>query len=297
LDHQPQEEDKAEEAVPTLEPGQPTPADEQESERESERVIRFALDLKNERAIRFALDLERAQAVRDAQEEEREQEHGNSKVRFQLSLLQTLLLLFFPWTVKVYEQLQHHSLGHWGLQPGTAHGLWGLLTMPFLHKDFDHLSHNSFGLTILGMGLFYFYPRVAWPVIVTGSVVPALLVWCFGSPGYHIGASGVVYALSSFLFFMGVWRRDRASRGGALIVALLYGGSIWGVFPLQEGISWEGHFFGAMVGCYLAVLFRDVDLPPVVQISDDKENQDDEVLSPYWMESEPETDSERGPVP
>lgn len=215
-------------------------------------------------------------------------EKGQQRAHFQWSLLQTLVLLCGPWTVKVYEQLQGVDFSDWGLLPRDPSGLWGILTMPFLHKDFEHIYNNSFGLFILGTGVFFFYPKVAWRVVVATSIAGSTLVWLMARPNYHIGASGVVYGLSAFLFFSGVLRHDRASRGGALIVALLYGGTVWGIFPLQQGVSWEGHLFGALVGGYCAVVFRDVDLPARQEIGDDgMDDAEENELDPYWDVGDP----------
>ena len=40
----------------------------------------------------------------------------------------------------------------------------------------------------------------------------------------------------------------------------MYGGLVIGVFPIKEGVSWESHLFGFLVGLVLAVLFRKKDL-------------------------------------
>lgn len=202
--------------------------------------------------------------------------------RFQDSLLATLLLLLAMWSVKVYELRWHDSLSEWGLAPRTAKGLLGVFSMPFLHKDLSHLYHNSFGILVLGLGLFYLYPRVAWRVLVGSTLAGGLLVWCFARDSLHIGASGVVYALSAFIFLGGCLRHDRKSRGGALVVALLYGAAVWGVFPFQQGISWEGHLAGALAGIFLAIFYRSVDLPARDEIRDDEGGADPAL--PYWLE-------------
>jgi uncharacterized membrane-anchored protein YhcB (DUF1043 family) len=36
----------------------------------------------------------------------------------------------------------------------------------------------------------------------------------------------------------------------------MYGGMIWGVFPMEEHVSWEGHLSGLVVGVALAFLYR-----------------------------------------
>jgi len=177
-------------------------------------------------------------------------------------LLLMLLLLLVIWSVKIAEYLLEARFFTWGLFPRDWSGLIGILTMPFLHKDFPHLYANTFGVFVLGMGLFQFYEKVAVRVLLHSALWGGLLLWLFGRPSYHIGASGVIYSLSAFLFLAGVLRRDRSSIGAALVVSLLFGGSIWGVLPIHPGVSWEGHLFGAIVGCILAYSYRGIDLPP-----------------------------------
>ncbi len=40
------------------------------------------------------------------------------------------------------------------------------------------------------------------------------------------------------------------------LVVFLYGSIIWGIFPIQEEISWEGHLFGAIAGIIVAYNYR-----------------------------------------
>lgn len=207
----------------------------------------------------------------------------SERYHLQTSLTLALLLLLPLWTVKVIELRLADSFIDWGLFPRSLEGLMGIITMPFLHGDLDHLYHNSFGVGLLGMGLFLVYPRVAWRVLGLSSLACGCLVWLFGRESYHIGASGVVYALIFFLFISGVVRRyDRPAKGMALIVSMLYGGAIWGIFPLYKGVSWEGHLFGAVAGFYLAMLYRDVNLPVLLP----EEDQEEEPLPAPWPRDE-----------
>lgn len=181
---------------------------------------------------------------------------------FQRDLIKILLLLLVIWTVKIYETLAGHSLSNYGLYPRDPEKLYGIVTMVFLHKDFPHLYANSTGLLMLGVALYQFYPRVANRVMLYGALLAGVMTWCFGRASFHIGASGLLYVLTAYLFFSGILRRDRASVGIMLITAFLYGSAIWGVLPIHPGISWEGHLSGGIAGFLLAVRYRKVDLPP-----------------------------------
>ena len=107
----------------------------------------------------------------------------------------------------------------------------------------------------------YFYPKVAYKVFTIIYFGSGILVWFFGREVYHIGASGIIYGFVSFLFFSGIFRKDNRSIALALVVIFLYGGLIWGVLPVEKGVSWESHLFGAIVGLISAFIFRKVDPP------------------------------------
>jgi membrane associated rhomboid family serine protease len=146
--------------------------------------------------------------------------------------------------------------GVWGVYPRSLEGLIGLVGMPLVHGDWQHLFSNSVPLWVLMAGILYLYREIAWPVILYSFFVPPLWVWSMGRVSYHIGASAMVFSFAFFLFFSGILRKEVRTLALALIVAFLYGGMIWGVFPGQQGISWEGHLFGAITGTILAVYYR-----------------------------------------
>jgi membrane associated rhomboid family serine protease len=43
----------------------------------------------------------------------------------------------------------------------------------------------------------------------------------------------------------------------SMFVVFLYGGMIWGIFPMQDHISWEGHLSGGFAGLILAYWFKE----------------------------------------
>lgn len=145
-----------------------------------------------------------------------------------------------------------------GIFPRTANGLIGIFTAPFIHGDFDHLLNNSIPLFVLGWALMYFFPRLAGRVLIASWLVSGLCVWATARASYHIGASGVVYGLAAFLFTSGLLRRQRTLMGLSLLVVFLYGGLLWGMFPIFPQISWESHFWGGAAGVIMAYLYRHV---------------------------------------
>ncbi|MBD0346403.1 MAG: rhomboid family intramembrane serine protease [Coleofasciculus sp. Co-bin14] len=144
-----------------------------------------------------------------------------------------------------------------GIRPRTSMGLLGILFTPFLHLDWSHLLGNLMLFFILGWfimlgGMSHFYIVTAFTVIVGG-----LGVWIFGRPASHCGASGVIFGYIGFLLLSGYFLRDSLSIVLSTLVGLCYGRLLWGVFPRDEGTSWEGHLFG-FLGGVLAAGYLDV---------------------------------------
>jgi membrane associated rhomboid family serine protease len=89
-----------------------------------------------------------------------------------------------------------------------------------------------------------------------------VLVWVFGRGSVHLGASGIVYGLVSYVFVAGLLRRDRRAIAASLLVAFMYGSLAWGVLPIEPGVSWEMHLSAAVIGVSLALALRKLDIPP-----------------------------------
>jgi membrane associated rhomboid family serine protease len=143
-------------------------------------------------------------------------------------------------------------LEKFGLIPRRATGLYGIIFMPFLHGSLGHIISNTVPLLVLMLLLAGSRPS---SVIIVASVIflSGLLLWLFGRPIIHIGASGLVFGLITFLIFYGLFEKRILSIVVSLLVGFLYGGSLFtGVMPGQTGISWDGHFCGAAAGIIIA---------------------------------------------
>jgi membrane associated rhomboid family serine protease len=149
------------------------------------------------------------------------------------------------------------DLSRFGIYPLTVQGLPGILFSPFIHADFHHLFNNSLPLFFLSIALFYFYSEVAVKVFISTYFITGLLVWIAGREAWHIGASGLVYGLASFLFFSGIIRRYFRLIALSLLIVFLYGSMVWGLFPgVYKNVSWESHMLGFFSGVFLAVSYR-----------------------------------------
>lgn len=160
------------------------------------------------------------------------------------------------WLIHLFVVLSAWDPSLLGIRPGVLSGLTGILSAPLIHGSWGHLISNTPPLLILGFAVLYNTPRaglIALPVIWLASGTG---VWLWARESVHIGASGLTYGMLFYLFVIGLIRRDRQSIALTLVVFFLYGGMIWGVFPLAPGISFEYHLFGAIAGILCAVALR-----------------------------------------
>ncbi|WP_299012231.1 rhomboid family intramembrane serine protease [uncultured Polaribacter sp.] len=160
------------------------------------------------------------------------------------------------WLIYWVEIQFGFNFNKYGVYPRTFFGLRGVFFTHFIHSDTSHLFNNSVPLFVLLASLFTFYKNVALKVLCYGALLAGLLTWCIARYNYHIGASGVVYLLFSFVFFSGLIRKHYRLVALSLIIIFLYGSMIWYVLPIKQGMSWEGHLSGFLIGLLFAFLYR-----------------------------------------
>ena len=192
-----------------------------------------------------------------------------------LSLLIPGIFVLLMWLEKAVELLFDLDLTSLGINPRKMEGLPGILFSPFIHSDLRHLFNNSLPLFLLSVALFFFYSEVALKVFTWTYLVTGLLVWLGGREAWHIGASGIVYGLASFLFFSGIIRRYYRLVALSLLVVFLYGEMVWGIFPgVYQNVSWESHMLGVFAGIVLAVLYRKEGPQMPVKVWDEDEEEE-----------------------
>jgi len=172
------------------------------------------------------------------------------------SIFYPFLFVAILWCVKFIEFMLDIDFVRYGLYPRSYQGLLGIITTPLIHGSFDHLFSNSIPLLVLVAITFYFYRPIAFSIFFWVYLMSNIWLWAAGRDAYHIGASGLVYGFATFIFFSGVFRKEKTSMVLAMIVVFLYGSMVWGVLPLQEGVSWEAHLLGALAGIITAFYFR-----------------------------------------
>jgi len=185
-------------------------------------------------------------------------------LEFAASLLCLILVTF------ALEYIKPLNLLSFGLVPRTAGGLWGILTMPFLHANVAHLLANLSSLAILLGFLLVFHSQRLIEVVIEAIILGGLLLWIFGRTANHIGASGLIYGLAGFIVVSGFVQQRFLEVLGAVIVAVVYGSSLfWGLVPTDPGVSWDGHLAGAVAGTALALFTerrnRGTQPPPLLQ--------------------------------
>jgi membrane associated rhomboid family serine protease len=188
------------------------------------------------------------------------------KLYFSLDVvLYPLLFVLIMWVVFWIEIRFSLDFTSYGIHPGRVDGLRGVFFGPFIHGSLKHLFNNSIPMLVLGTALFYFYRPVRWQVLLIGLIVTGLITWIIGRPANHIGASGIVYLLASFLFFKGIISKQYQLTALSFAVVFVYGSLLWYVFPSDPLISWEGHLSGFGVGVLLAFLMKSSTTVPTIK--------------------------------
>ncbi len=193
------------------------------------------------------------------------------------------------WLVKLFEYEFDLDFSAWGVLPHDVTGLRGIIFSPLIHANFKHLIANTIPLFILTFSLFFFYRKSSYTIFVLIYLFSGVFVWLGGREALHIGASGLIYGLAAFLFLSGIISFNIRLLTISMIVALVYGGLFWGIFPIKPEISWESHLWGGISGFGLAFLYRN-SIPVDPRENEVEEDEEIEDITPE-NEIEPEEDS------
>lgn len=200
-----------------------------------------------------------------------------ARANFRLALKIALGFVALIWLIDIVNWALALELQRFGVRPRQLAGLPGILLAPLLHGGPVHLVANSLPLLVLGTGMLYLYPNSALTVLPAVYLGPGIAVWLFAAGGVHVGSSGLVYGLASYVFVAGVLRLDRRAIAASLLVSFLYGSLVWGVLPIQPGVSWQTHLAAALIGLALAIALRRLDIPPRKRYSwEDEEGERDD---------------------
>ncbi len=153
------------------------------------------------------------------------------------------------------------NITYYGIHPRHQSGITGIVTSVFLHGGISHIISNTLPLLLAITALFGNYPKIAKSVFIYSLFLTGLLVWIFARAANHIGASGLLYAILTFIFISGFIRKDIQSIGISLVIIFLYGSLIFGVIPNKDHVSWESHLFGMITGLFIAWVYRKREIP------------------------------------
>ena len=186
---------------------------------------------------------------------------GQMKDDNQLKISKSIFLIPITYVIAIWfiywvEINYNFNFNKYGVFPRTLVGFRGVFLTHFIHSNTAHLFNNSIPLFVLLLSVFMFYKEVALKVLAYGALLTGFLTWIIARESYHIGASGVVYLLFSFVFFSGLLKKHFRLVAVSLIVIFLYGSMIWYVLPIKDGMSWEGHLSGFVVGLVFAFLYK-----------------------------------------
>jgi membrane associated rhomboid family serine protease len=166
-------------------------------------------------------------------------------------------LVAVMWIVEAIDQVADGRLDAYGIVPRQTDGLDGVVFAPFLHAGWDHLIGNTIPFLVLGFAIAIGgIARVA-TVIVIVVLVGGLGTWLVApSNTIHIGASGIVFGFAAYLVARGVYSRSVAQIALGVVVLAVWGTTLLRGLVPEDGISWQGHLFGAIGGVLAARLLH-----------------------------------------
>jgi membrane associated rhomboid family serine protease len=198
-----------------------------------------------------------------------------ARANFRLAVKIALGFVALIWVIELLNWALDLGVEDFGVRPRELAGLAGILFAPLVHGGVAHLIANSLPLLVLGTAMLYLYPSAARRVFPAVYLGPGIAVWLFARGGAHIGASGLVYGLVSYIFVAGLIRRDKRAIAASLLVSFMYGALVWGVLPIERGVSWETHLAAALIGVVLAIMLRRLDIPSRYRYTWEDEKDDD----------------------
>ncbi len=159
------------------------------------------------------------------------------------------------WLIEIIDTLTGHALDAFGIKPWDVTGLDGIVFAPLLHAGFAHLAANSVPLFVLGTAVWTSGLRQWVVATATAWVTSGVVAWLLTPLHYLvIGASGVIFGWITYLIVRGFLSRKWGHIVVAVVVMLLYGSVLLGVFPASPTVSWQGHLGGAIGGTLAAWL-------------------------------------------
>ena len=157
------------------------------------------------------------------------------------------------WVLEVIDQAADNRLDQYGIEPRDGDGLIGVAAAPFLHGGFDHLAANTVPFLLMGFVIAAQGAIRVLTVTAIVALVSGLGTWLIAPDNtLHIGASGIVFGYATYLLSRGFFNRSALELAVGALVAVVYGTALLGGLVPEDGVSWQGHFFGAVGGVVAA---------------------------------------------
>jgi membrane associated rhomboid family serine protease len=154
------------------------------------------------------------------------------------------------WVIEAFDAaFLRGALDGWGIAPRSLGSLPAIFVAPLLHNGFGHLLANTIPLLLLGWLVMLRRTEDFFWASGIALLASGLGIWLIGGANsIHLGISGIVFGLFGFLLARGYYERSVTAIALAVVAFFLYGGMLWGVLPIQAGVSWQGHLFGFLGG-------------------------------------------------
>jgi membrane associated rhomboid family serine protease len=175
-------------------------------------------------------------------------------MKINVKLPSSLMAVAAMWAVFLVEAVLPGNFNHFGILPRTVEGLWHIPLAPFIHGNILHLIGNSIPLVGIGFLIQLKDKDIFWELFLILTLLGGLGTWAIGGHAYHIGASGVLLGLWSYIIADAVFSKSIRALVVASITVLFYGYMIFSVLDLRGHISVAGHVSGFLAGIVVAFL-------------------------------------------
>ena len=172
----------------------------------------------------------------------------NKKESFFQAVQIVFYLVLIIWIVEITNLVFGHQFYIWGILPRNADSLPGIVLHPFIHGSLQHTILNTLPLAVLGAFVAIEGKNAFLKVTILIVIIGGLLLWLMGRSSYHVGASLLIFGYFGFILSIAFYRKSISAILVAGLTIFLYGGLIYGVIPMNNQVSWEGHLFGLIAG-------------------------------------------------
>ncbi len=158
------------------------------------------------------------------------------------------------WAIEIVNVALDYRFNRFGLEPRTAGGLWGILTMPFLHASAYQLLAITGPFLLIGWVVLLGGWRSFALITVLCTLVGGALAWLIApSDTTEVGVSALVFGWLGYIVARAIFSRRITWIASALVVLLLFGSMFFSLIPeaTSRGIgqvAWQAHLAGVVAG-------------------------------------------------